>query len=315
MLCNWSANFPWTTGASQGELLVLENSPVGRNSRGASYIEAKSSNFTESQSGQQPLWARSDNSFRFNFTEILNQVSSPSEQTHPFRFIGQEETAFAFNFQIDPEDEDMDGETSDATSSHEQQCSKLESTSVQQSSSSPNTSISNKSKKKKKKTGIKAVDGNIKKEPRDTAAEKQELETAELSTEEQLQRQLDWCIEQLELGMRSHKASPKQTEESSRALKTLRSSKAPLVKKRQVMRAMAGDYRKKMDEEKSKQFKLIQNETASAQLRAVSELPKKSSFHRRAGIKASTSDINSDATPDKNFVFTLSNEEFCFNFF
>lgn len=47
-------------------------------------------------------------------------------------------------------------------------------------------------------------------------------------------------------------------EEASRALKTLRSSKAPLAKKRQVMRAMSGDYRKKMEEEKHKQFKLIQ---------------------------------------------------------
>lgn len=48
-------------------------------------------------------------------------------------------------------------------------------------------------------------------------------------------------------------------EEASRALKTLRSAKAPLAKKRQVMRAMTGDYRKKMEEEKTKQFKLIQS--------------------------------------------------------
>lgn len=48
-------------------------------------------------------------------------------------------------------------------------------------------------------------------------------------------------------------------EEASRALKTLRSSKAPLVKKRQVMRAMTGEYRKKMEDEKKKQFKLIQS--------------------------------------------------------
>lgn len=48
-------------------------------------------------------------------------------------------------------------------------------------------------------------------------------------------------------------------EEASRALKTLRSSKAPLPKKRQVMRAMTGDYRKKMEEEKKKQYKLIQS--------------------------------------------------------
>lgn len=111
------------------------------------------------------------------------------------------------------------------------------------------------------------------------------------SAEEQLNRQLDWCIEQLESGMRNQKSTPKQSttftifhitrpvkkicwdvitqtqipyflsteEEASRALKTLRSSKAPLAKKRQVMRAMTGDYRKKMDEEKSKQYKLIQS--------------------------------------------------------
>lgn len=48
-------------------------------------------------------------------------------------------------------------------------------------------------------------------------------------------------------------------DEASRALKTLRSSKAPLAKKRQVMRAMTGDYRQKMEEEKKKQYKLIQN--------------------------------------------------------
>lgn len=48
-------------------------------------------------------------------------------------------------------------------------------------------------------------------------------------------------------------------DEASRALKTLCSSKAPLPKKRQVMRAVTGDYRKKMEEEKTKQFKLIQS--------------------------------------------------------
>uniref|UniRef100_H3C2D1 Zgc:112185 n=1 Tax=Tetraodon nigroviridis TaxID=99883 RepID=H3C2D1_TETNG len=98
---------------------------------------------------------------------------------------------------------------------------------------------------------------------------------AELSAEEQLNRQLDWCVEQLELGMKSLKTTPKQKEEASRALKTLRSSKAPLAKKRQVMRAMTGDYRQKMEEEKKKQYKLIQNELASAQVKVASDSPKK----------------------------------------
>ncbi len=55
-------------------------------------------------------------------------------------------------------------------------------------------------------------------------------------------------------------------EETSRALKTLRSSKAPLVKKRQVMRAISGDYRKKIEEERARQFKLIQSGKAVAEM-------------------------------------------------
>lgn len=47
-------------------------------------------------------------------------------------------------------------------------------------------------------------------------------------------------------------------EEALRAIKTLRNDKAPLVKKRQVMRTLFGDYRKKMEEERCKQLKLMQ---------------------------------------------------------
>ena len=53
-------------------------------------------------------------------------------------------------------------------------------------------------------------------------------------------------------------------EDASRALKILRSGKAPLAKKRQVMRAMTGDYRRKMEEERQKQLKLIQSGESSA---------------------------------------------------
>lgn len=47
-------------------------------------------------------------------------------------------------------------------------------------------------------------------------------------------------------------------EEARRAIKTLRNEKAPLVKKRQLMRAMFGDYRKKMEEEWCKELKLME---------------------------------------------------------
>lgn len=46
-------------------------------------------------------------------------------------------------------------------------------------------------------------------------------------------------------------------EEALRAIKVLRSDKAPLVKKRQIMRTIFGDYRKKMEEELCKQLKLM----------------------------------------------------------
>lgn len=292
-------------------------------------IEPKCRNSTESKS-EQPLWTRSDNSFKFNFIQDQdictgdNQAPSNSNKaehtTGQLAFTGQG-SAFAFNFQIDPE-EDMDTtETSGATSANKQQCTEPADPLLQQSGSPSDTAAASKSKKKKKKSGKNKAEGDKQKEPKELPSDEQESERAELSTEEQLQRQLDWCIEQLEQGMRSHKATAKQKEDASRALKTLRSSKAPLVKKRQVMRAMAGDYRKKMEEEKSKQLKLIQNETAAAQLRAVSDFPQKSVFHRKAGIKATTSEsdtntnnLEATAAPEKNFVFTPSKEEFRFNF-
>lgn len=153
-----------------------------------------------------------------------------------------------------------------------------------------------------------------------------------LTTEQQLKRELDWCIEQLELGMATLKATQKQKEEASRALKTLRSSKAPLAKKRQVMRAMSGDYRKKMEEEKHKQFKLIHAAMTSAQVKVVADPAKKSIFHRKVEGKTETLPLKLNAksqqanlqaqTPNTSvlnqenstFVFTPANEEFCFNF-
>lgn len=123
------------------------------------------------------------------------------------------------------------------------------------------------------------------------------------------------------------------------------------------MRATAGDYRKKMEEEKSKQFKLIQSgecicssgfiwmvkncqwltgfsvpptELASAQVKLVSESPKKSVFHRRAELKPQQPHAEEklqqtearDAEPTAQtqeatsaFLFVPSKEEFSFNFF
>ncbi|KAM7370944.1 hypothetical protein PAMP_010452 [Pampus punctatissimus] len=289
-------------------------------------IKPDSSSSVESRA-EKHLWTCSDNTFRFNFfagdSPALQEQSSSLDGAEAavsrVSFTGQA-SAFAFNFQIPPAipAEDMATEASDVA--HCDNPSVLE-----EVISPPEPS---KTKKKKKKSGKKNASDNTEaqQEP-STAAGSQGGENTELSAEEQLNRQLDWCIEQLEMGMRSQKGTTKQKEEASRALKTLRSSKAPLAKKRQVMRAMTGDYRKKMEEEKSKQFKLIQSELASAQVKAVPDSPKKSVFHRRAKVndqtRASEKNLHQTEAQDTDqkaheetsgFVFTASKEEFRFNF-
>ncbi|XP_051538023.1 UPF0488 protein C8orf33 homolog [Myxocyprinus asiaticus] len=190
-----------------------------------------------------------------------------------------------------------------------------------------------KKSKKKKKEGERK--DNQQKEMKSTTEETPKQVSTELTPDEQLSRELDWCIEQLELGLRTQKTSSKQREEAGRALKTLRSSKAPLVKKRQVMRAVSGDYRKKMEEDKARQFKLIQSGMSSARVKSVSEC--KPAFHRRTEKNAQptnktdksretnnmqgpqdanehTKSVEEIQGETKPFVFTKSHEEFCFNF-
>ncbi|XP_028332494.1 UPF0488 protein C8orf33 homolog [Gouania willdenowi] len=290
-------------------------------------IQPKSGSSTSTEGkAEEPLWTRSNNSFRFNFFSESSppQVEKPSTNrnkssaTNQISFTGQD-SSFAFDFQIPPASAVDDMETTQSTDASNS--SKQEQANLIQEANEPPESDAHLKTKKKKKSGKKEPSQHI------PAAKSEGHE--EPSAEKQLSRQLDWCIEQLERGLMSQKGTPKQKEEASRALKTLRSSKAPLVKKRQVMRAMAGDYRQKMTEEKSKQFKLIQTELSSAQVKPVSESPKKSVFHRKAEVKAQTkaaeesvgkacakdSELMPQTEEEKpHFVFVPSKEEFHFNF-
>ncbi|XP_060884501.1 UPF0488 protein C8orf33 homolog [Labrus mixtus] len=271
---------------------------------------------------EKPLWTRTDNAFRFNFlpdnSAALQVETSPSSISEPaasrISVTGQG-SAFAFNFQI-PSDTPVESmETTETPSTSSPSSQQEKSLSLPEVNSE---SLVQSKAKKKKKSGKKNPSESTEIQQTPGSAEgSQESEDTELSAEEQLNRQLDWCIEQLESGMRSQKGTPKQKEEASRALKTLQSSKAPLAKKRQVMRAMTGDYRKKMEEEKSKQYKLIHSELASAQVKAVSDSPKKCVFHRRAEAKSQDTDLieQTQEQASSTFVFTPSKEEFHFNFF
>ncbi|KAM9488445.1 uncharacterized protein Hap1MRO34_005380 [Clarias gariepinus] len=116
---------------------------------------------------------------------------------------------------------------------------------------SENIELKVKNKKKvEADEGEEAVQENVN-HPGEEAAVKEE--SIELTSEQHLSQELDWCIEQLQLRIKVQKSSAKQRKEACRALKTLRSSKAPMEKKRQVMRAVSEDYYKKMAEEKETQ--------------------------------------------------------------
>ncbi|XP_062515903.1 UPF0488 protein C8orf33 homolog isoform X2 [Corticium candelabrum] len=84
--------------------------------------------------------------------------------------------------------------------------------------------------------------------PENAAAEsaKSVLDLTDLSTEERFEIELQWCIEQIELGLQKKKPNPKQAQESMRVLKILNSSKAPMVQKRQVMHMTCKDYKSKL---------------------------------------------------------------------
>ena len=70
------------------------------------------------------------------------------------------------------------------------------------------------------------------------------------STEEEksftCEEQVEWCIGQLELGLHRRDATKAQKDSNERNIRTLRSLKVPMPRKRQLMRSLFGDYRSKM---------------------------------------------------------------------
>ncbi|XP_038064233.1 inner centromere protein A-like [Patiria miniata] len=84
----------------------------------------------------------------------------------------------------------------------------------------------------------------------------EDLEDIQESAAEKFQKELCWCIQQTRVGLANIKPSSKeakpQAEEAHKLLRVLTSTKAPMAKKRQVMRATFGDYRSKMQQEERK---------------------------------------------------------------
>ncbi|XP_030906269.2 UPF0488 protein C8orf33 homolog isoform X1 [Melopsittacus undulatus] len=188
-----------------------------------------------------------------------------------------------------------------------------------------------KKKKKKQKTSVSKKETKETEINRRATAEASRCPNAGISHQDetsqqsgnQLWKEVDWCVEQLELGLKTQKSTPKQVDEALRAIKTLRSEKAPLVKKRQLMRTMFGDYRKKMEEELCKELKLMEAAVKSAKVVEVKRniCKKKGQFIRKCSEACRKSQDSagclsgSPRTLNKGpFKFTPSQEEFRFNF-
>ncbi|XP_025727191.1 UPF0488 protein C8orf33 homolog isoform X2 [Callorhinus ursinus] len=160
---------------------------------------------------------------------------------------------------------------------------------------------SKKQKKKKVRDGASVANGDGK------VSEKLTSEEAPLSAEaqaEQLARELAWCVEQLELGLKMQRPSPKQKEQAIGAIRTLRSERTPLPRKRQLMHSLFGDYRAQMEAERREALRVLRTAARTAQVQPVGEATRKKSGRvcrpRQAGVAKATLD-----TPDKEFRFNF----------
>ncbi|XP_007516152.2 UPF0488 protein C8orf33 homolog isoform X2 [Erinaceus europaeus] len=122
---------------------------------------------------------------------------------------------------------------------------------------------------------------------------------------EQLARELAWCIEQLELGLKMRKPSARQKEQAIGSIKTLRSEKTPLPRKRQLMHSLFGDYRALMEVERQETLRVLRAAAHSARVKPVGEAARK----KNGRVCRSRLPGGAKATLD------TPEEEFRFNFF
>ncbi|CAF0910767.1 unnamed protein product [Rotaria sordida] len=116
---------------------------------------------------------------------------------------------------------------------------------------------------------------------------------------ERFERELAWCVGQLECMMRS--SSTKDKDPARSALQTLTNPKTSLIRKRQMMQQLFGDYRQKMhveDVARQKHHNQIRVNTKS-------EIPLSSRFVRRIHHNNDSITIK-DNTFSFNFDIPLS---------
>jgi len=129
--------------------------------------------------------------------------------------------------------------------------------------------------------------------------------------DDELKKQINWCVMQLIMGLKHKKPNSKQVKESNRVLKILTSNKTPLVKKRQVMRLTFGDYRAKIQKEDERLDKETMKLLQSTKIVIASPdmLKKGSSLRKTRSVSSLESSINQlkISTP-ANFTFNFDIE-------
>ncbi|XP_076230995.1 UPF0488 protein CG14286 [Calliopsis andreniformis] len=112
--------------------------------------------------------------------------------------------------------------------------------------------------------------------------------------EGQFQLELCWCIQQLEMCLATGKLPEKQAQDLNKNINILKGNKAPLIKKRQIMRSTLGNYREKMalDEQK------LGKAASSMKFVPLPAQNKKCTFVKKAACKSTTEKQCSDSNKD-----------------
>lgn len=100
-----------------------------------------------------------------------------------------------------------------------------------------------------------------------------------------LEEELEWCIRELELGLLKPKGATQQKQEAQAIIKKLNSSKTPVPRKRQLMRATFGDYRSQMKAAASRGHKVL-----SGPPRIEKICDEQGHFYKQSTSKISSSD-------------------------
>ncbi|XP_076804173.1 uncharacterized protein LOC143448355 isoform X2 [Clavelina lepadiformis] len=122
---------------------------------------------------------------------------------------------------------------------------------------------------------------------------------------EDFHKEVNWCIEQLRMGMFTKNPSKQQVQECERVIRILTSSKAPLVKKRQAMRQMFGDYRKKIEAEERKWHEAMMKQMQALKISNVEDITgtflKQSSMHSMSSTGSGRRNSSIDDLQEKLF--------------